>query len=152
MSKAVANVQSATDFTTAQPLFLFLLINCNRSGAGVVYWDRPDAECRPTRRFFTNCLDPMRTSDLPSLRTVLSTLVLGALALLMAGCGGPNLFERIGTPYWGICGTVIIILDIVALVDLLGDEHREFGSKLIWTLLIVFFPVGGLILYYFIGR
>lgn len=93
----------------------------------------------------------MRNSILPSARTVLSTLVFGALALLVAGCG-PNLFERIGTPYWGICGTLIIILDIVALVDLLGDEHREFGDKLIWTLLIVFFPVGGLILYYFFGR
>ena len=94
----------------------------------------------------------MRDSTWSSTRTLLSTLVLGVLALLLAGCGGPNLFERIGTPYWGVCGTLIIVLDIVALVDLLGDERREFSSKLIWTLLIVFFPVGGLILYYFFGR
>lgn len=94
----------------------------------------------------------MRDSTLSSLRTLLPTLFLGLAALVLAGCGGPNLFERIGTPYWGLCGTLIIVLDIVALVDLLGDDTREFGNKLIWTLLIVFFPVGGLILYYFLGR
>lgn len=86
------------------------------------------------------------------LRSILSFALLGLLALLVTGCGGPNLFERIGTPYWGFCGTVVIVLDIVALVDLLGDERREFGSKLIWSLLIIFFPVGGLILYFFLGR
>ena len=94
----------------------------------------------------------MRNSTLSSLRTLLPALLLGVFALFLAGCGGPNLFERIGTPYWGVCGTLIIVLDIVALVDLLGDDHREFSSKLIWTLLIIFFPVGGLILYYFFGK
>lgn len=79
-------------------------------------------------------------------------LVLAPLSLLLTGCGGPNLFERMTQPRWGICGTLIIILDIVALVDLLGDEMRETGSKVIWTLLIVLFPIGGVILYYFFGR
>lgn len=79
-------------------------------------------------------------------------LVLAPLSLLLTGCGGPNLFERMTQPRWGICGTLVIILDIVALVDLLGDEMRETGSKVIWALLIVFFPVGGVILYYLFGR
>ena len=78
--------------------------------------------------------------------------VLAPLSLLLTGCGGPNLFERLGAPYWGFCGTAIIVLDIVALVDLLGDERRETSSKVIWTLLIVFFPVGGVILYFLLGR
>lgn len=87
-----------------------------------------------------------------SARTLLSLSLLAIVSLLLVGCGGPNLIERMSTPYWGLCGTVIIVLDIIALVDLLGDDRREFGGKLLWTLLIVFFPVGGLILYYFLGR
>jgi len=87
-----------------------------------------------------------------SARTLLGLSLLAIVSLLLAGCGGPNLIERMSTPYWGLCGTVIIVLDIIALVDLLGDDRREFGGKLLWTLLIVFFPVGGLILYYFLGR
>jgi hypothetical protein len=55
-------------------------------------------------------------------------------------------------PRWGFCGTLVIVLDLVALVDLLGDEMRETTSKVIWTLLIVFFPVGGVILYFLLGR
>lgn len=85
-------------------------------------------------------------------RSLLGLALVATASLLLVGCGGPNLFERMSAPYWGVCGTLIIILDIVALVDLLGDDRREFGSKLLWTLLIVFFPVGGLILYYLFGR
>lgn len=84
-------------------------------------------------------------------RAALSTTLLALLTLLFAGCG-PNLLDRMRAPYWGVCGTVVIILDVIALIDLLGDEGRDFGNKLIWALLIIFFPVGGLILYYFIGR
>jgi hypothetical protein len=140
-------------FVTTEPLFLFLPPQCNRSGARVVYFSTSgDRFAGASGVLLTNRDDLMRDSTWSSTRTLLSTLVLGVLALLLAGCGGPNLFERIGTPYWGVCGTLIIVLDIVALIDLLGDERREFSSKLIWTLLIVFFPVGGLILYYFFGR
>lgn len=85
-------------------------------------------------------------------RSLLGVTLLIVASLFLAGCGGPNLFERMSAPYWGVCGTVIIVLDIVALVDLLGDDRREFGGKLLWTLLIVFFPIGGLILYYLFGR
>lgn len=84
-------------------------------------------------------------------RTALNTALLTLVALLFAGCG-PNLLDRMRSPYWGFCGTIIIILDIIALVDLLGDDSRDFGNKVLWTLLILFFPVGGLILYFFFGR
>lgn len=74
------------------------------------------------------------------------------LPLLLAGCGGPDLIDRMTQPRWGFCGTVIIVLDIVALVDLLGSEARTPMNKVLWTLLIVFFPVGGVILYFLFGR
>ena len=108
------------------------------------------------KRYYSTLLEPTLSDAMRSLaartRPLLSVTLLVVASLLLAGCGGPNLFERMSTPYWGVCGTIIIVLDIVALVDLLGDDRREFGGKLLWTLLVVFFPVGGLILYYLFGR
>jgi hypothetical protein len=93
--------------------------------------------------------DAPASSSLPR-RLLLA--VLAPLSLLLTGCGGPDLIERITRPRWGICGTLIIVLDVVALIDLLGDETRDTTGKVIWTLLIVFFPVGGVILYFLLGR
>jgi len=71
--------------------------------------------------------------------------------LILSGCSGPNLIDRINYPWgWGICGTIVIILDILAIIEIAGSK-RSFGSKALWTLLIVFFPIGGLIFYYFFG-
>jgi len=69
----------------------------------------------------------------------------------LSGCG-TNLIDRIQQPRWGICGTLVIVLDIIALIDVIGDERRETGSKVIWSLVIVFMPVVGVILYFFFGR
>lgn len=80
-------------------------------------------------------------------------LLLAPLTVLLTGCGGPNLFDRLQQPRWGLCGTLIIVLDIVALVDLLGgDDDRSFASTVIWALLIIFAPVLGVILYFLFGR
>lgn len=78
--------------------------------------------------------------------------LLALSALVLAGCGGPNLIERLSN-FWslGCCGIVIVILDIIALVELAGSS-RSTANKLLWALLIVFFPVGGVILYYLFGR
>lgn len=72
-------------------------------------------------------------------------------ALLLTGCG-PNLFDRLRN-FWslGFCGTVIVVLDILALLDL-AKSDRDFSGKVLWALIIIFFPVLGLILYYFFGR
>ena len=86
-----------------------------------------------------------------SLRPLLLA-VLAPLTVLLTGCGGPNLLERLGAANWGLWGTIIIVLDLVALVDLLGDGTRSTGSRVIWTLLIIFFPLGGVILYFLFGR
>ncbi len=76
------------------------------------------------------------------------TVLTGAL---LSGCGGPNLIDRVNSPWGlGLCGTIIVVLDILAILEVAGSK-RSFGSKALWVLLIIFFPVGGLLFYYFFG-
>ncbi|SHK21981.1 PLD nuclease N-terminal domain-containing protein [Rhodothermus profundi] len=78
-------------------------------------------------------------------------LLLLATTVVLAGCG-PNLIDLLQNIWTlGFCGTVIVVLDILALIEL-ANSSRGFSSKALWALLIIFFPVGGLILYYFFGR
>ncbi len=86
-----------------------------------------------------------------SRRLLLSTLSFVVLALFVSGCG-PNLFDRVAN-FWSLscCGGVIVVLDIIALLELAGST-RSTADKVLWALLIIFFPLGGLILYYFFGR
>ncbi len=79
-------------------------------------------------------------------------LLSGLMAVVLTGCSGPNLMDRLNAP-WGysLCGILILILDVIALLEVAGST-RSFGDKLLWGLLIFFFPVGGLILYYLFGR
>ena len=86
------------------------------------------------------------------LQKLLPALSLVVVALVLAGCSGPNFLSRLGNFWtWGICSAIIVILDLIALFEIAGS-NREFGNKLLWALLIIFFPVGGLILYYLFGR
>lgn len=82
---------------------------------------------------------------------IVATLSVVAFSLLLAGCG-PNLFDRVAN-FWSLscCGVVIVVLDILALLELAGST-RSTGDKVLWAILIIFFPLGGLILYYFLGR
>lgn len=80
--------------------------------------------------------------------------LLSTLTLLLSGCGGPNLIEMVdGYSFagFGICGTIIVILDIIALVEI-GGSTKSTGGKVLWMLLIIFFPLGGLILYWLFGK
>ena len=85
-------------------------------------------------------------------RYLAATAVL-LFTVVLTGCGGPNLIDRFGN-FWsyGICSAIIVILDIIALIEVFGSENRTTGDKILWTLVIVFFPLGGLILYYLFGR
>ena len=74
------------------------------------------------------------------------------LAVSLTGCGGRNLVDRMTSPRWGFCGTLVIVLDIVALVDVIGDDGRSTGNKVIWSLLIIFMPILGVLLYFFLGK
>jgi hypothetical protein len=87
-----------------------------------------------------------------SFRSWVYRALLVPLAVLLTGCGGPDLIDRISQPRWGLCGTLIIVLDLVAIVDVAGDEGRSTTNKVLWALLIIFFPVGGVILYFLFGR
>lgn len=82
---------------------------------------------------------------------ILATLSVVAMAIFVSGCGG-NLINRVDN-FWslGCCGGVIVILDIIALLEIAGAD-RSGANKVLWALLIIFFPLGGLILYYFFGR
>jgi len=51
----------------------------------------------------------------------------------------------------GIGGLIILILDVIAIVDVLKSSRDSVG-KLLWILLILFFPIGGLIIWFLCGR
>ncbi len=88
-----------------------------------------------------------------SLQRFLAGTLAVLFALFLTGCNGPNLIDRFAN-FWsgGICGAIIVILDIIALIEVYGSENRTTGDKVLWTIVIVFFPIGGLILYYVFGR
>ena len=72
-------------------------------------------------------------------------------SVLLAGCGR-NLFEMAGS-FWSLscCGVVIVVLDVLALIEIAGSA-RSTGDKVLWAVLIIIFPVVGVLAYYFIGR
>jgi ABC-type phosphate transport system permease subunit len=50
-----------------------------------------------------------------------------------------------------IIGLFVLVLDVIALVSLLGG--RGSGQhKVLWTLVILLLPVVGMVLYFAIGR
>ncbi|RIB19339.1 hypothetical protein C2G38_2182197 [Gigaspora rosea] len=63
-----------------------------------------------------------------------------------------TLADTVYSPVWGgILGLIILILDIIAIFEVL-QSGRSMLSKLLWILLIFFFPIGGLIIYCCCGR
>lgn len=52
---------------------------------------------------------------------------------------------------YGIIGLLVLILDIVAIVSVLGGRG-DAGHKILWTLLILLLPVIGMVLYFLVGR
>ena len=51
----------------------------------------------------------------------------------------------------GLIGIVILILDIVAIVQVVQSGITG-GKKLFWILLILLLPIVGLILYFLLGK
>jgi hypothetical protein len=50
-----------------------------------------------------------------------------------------------------LLGIIVLVLDIVAVVDVLkGTLANE--KKILWVILILLLPVVGLVLYYLLGR
>jgi hypothetical protein len=52
--------------------------------------------------------------------------------------------------YGSFAGLVIFILDIIAIVNVFKSS-MNVTAKLLWTLLILFFPLGGIIIYFVFG-
>ncbi len=51
----------------------------------------------------------------------------------------------------GLLGLVILILDIVAIVDIIKSS-KDTGKKILWLLLVILLPVIGLVLYFLLGK
>jgi len=50
-----------------------------------------------------------------------------------------------------IIGLIILVLDIIALVDVLKSA-MDTGRKALWIILILILPVVGMVLYFLIGK
>lgn len=50
----------------------------------------------------------------------------------------------------GLWGLIVLVADIWALINIL-QSGADTGTKVLWTVLVIFLPVVGFILWYFIG-
>jgi hypothetical protein len=82
----------------------------------------------------------------------LGVLAALAVAVLFAlgGCADGNFGDLLFGGPGGICGLIIVILDIYAFVQI-AQSRAEGVTKVLWALLVFFFPVGGFLLWYFFG-
>lgn len=51
----------------------------------------------------------------------------------------------------GLIGLVVLILDIVAILDIVKSS-MDGGKKALWIILVVLLPLIGMILYFLIGK
>jgi hypothetical protein len=50
-----------------------------------------------------------------------------------------------------LLGLIVLVLDIVALVDVIKSSVDN-GKKILWVILILVLPIIGMILYFVIGK
>lgn len=55
-----------------------------------------------------------------------------------------------GIEVGGIIGLIILVLDIWAIINVIGSGAST-GAKVLWTLAILLLPVLGLIVWFFMG-
>ncbi len=48
-------------------------------------------------------------------------------------------------------GVVVLVLDIIAIVDVLKSA-MDTGKKVLWVLLILILPLIGMVLYFLLGK
>ena len=51
----------------------------------------------------------------------------------------------------GIVALIVLVLDIIAILDILKSS-ADTGNKALWIILILVLPVIGMILYFLIGK
>ncbi len=52
---------------------------------------------------------------------------------------------------YGLVGLIVLILDIIALVSIIGAA-KSVGWKVLWALVVLLLPLIGMILYFLIGK
>ncbi|MCX5678126.1 MAG: PLD nuclease N-terminal domain-containing protein [Candidatus Omnitrophica bacterium] len=51
----------------------------------------------------------------------------------------------------GIVALIVLVLDIIAIVDILKSS-ADTGNKALWLILIIVLPVIGMVLYFLLGK
>ena len=51
----------------------------------------------------------------------------------------------------GILGLIVLVLDIIAILDVLKSS-MDTSNKALWIILILILPVIGMVLYFLIGK
>ncbi|HPN73260.1 MAG TPA: PLD nuclease N-terminal domain-containing protein [Candidatus Omnitrophota bacterium] len=51
----------------------------------------------------------------------------------------------------GLLGLVVLVLDIIAIVDIVKSSF-DTGKKVLWLALVILLPVLGMVLYFLIGK
>lgn len=51
----------------------------------------------------------------------------------------------------GLIGLIVLVLDIVAIVDVLKNA-KDTGQKVLWIILILVLPLVGMIAYFVVGK
>ncbi|UJR24940.1 hypothetical protein I4U23_006304 [Adineta vaga] len=82
-------------------------------------------------------------------RVFLSMMLLGIASIPAVEA---NMGTLIGSTIGGILGLIILVLDIAAIYELLTKGSYDCCGKVVWILIIFFFPIGGLILYWCCAR
>lgn len=80
----------------------------------------------------------------------LLSALLVAVVVVLSGCGGSNFGDMITSGPGGLCGIIILIADIFAFVQI-AKSSADGVTKVLWALLVFFFPLGGLLIWYFFG-
>ena len=80
----------------------------------------------------------------------LPLVLAGLAAVVLAGCGDTALGVLGDARYSGVCGLLHLIAVVWAFVQI-ANSRADQGSKVLWGLAVFFFPVVGLIAWYFAG-
>ncbi|KAI7817243.1 hypothetical protein BC939DRAFT_466532 [Gamsiella multidivaricata] len=81
-----------------------------------------------------------------------SLTTIGALIPHCSNHNLPHPFTMHPATYTGgFFGLIVLILDLIAIFEVLNST-RSITSKLLWALLIFLFPVFGLIIYFLFGE
>ena len=51
-----------------------------------------------------------------------------------------------------VLGIIALILWIYAILDIVKGTFKGSGSKMLWLIVVIFFPIVGALLYLLIGR